>query len=379
MNNMQQSQNGEAAGQAPIGGQGDQQRQQPQQASSKNSESVQEPRATELSATPTRLSANAATARKVDDAPRAQNRAPGTQGNRDSRVALPKAPVGNSFASIAANPDVPSNQSAAPQQVRSSTATAPAQPAANAARDNQDVTSRAAAAVAAAMAKLGPTPGQIGASSTRAMDDITRKINDTRITSDTRGGRQQTHNHHSGAYGSQRGGPRRGGGPRHNGAPIEIPTNDFDFETANAKLNKSDIMKEATASSSDPKTPGTEQTMSTDTAALAPVPIPAAGSTYDKKSSFFDNISSDLKDRTEDAAAASAGTGSGAGRGGSNTRYAQRKQNLETFGQANVDGGAGHHRGHGRGRGRGGFGRGPRGGHQRFDARSNATPGQTQT
>lgn len=76
---------------------------------------------------------------------------------------------------------------------------------------------------------------------------------------------------------------------------------------------------------------------------------------YNRKTSFFDNISSSAKEQAEPA-------GTSPGETPQQRRGEERKLNLETFGVAGV-----HHRGRGRGRGgrgfRGGRGRGgPRGG-----------------
>jgi protein LSM14 len=128
---------------------------------------------------------------------------------------------------------------------------------------------------------------------------------------------------------------------------MEVPTTDFDFESANAKFNKQDLIKEAIASGSPmgdaPAVPAVEAA----TTEKEEVVIPG-GSMYDK-SSFFDNISSELKDREEAATR------------GQEFRSQERQKNMETFGQGSVDGfrgGRGRGRGHGRGRGFGGGYRG---------------------
>src|SRR5690606_12143632 len=72
---------------------------------------------------------------------------------------------------------------------------------------------------------------------------------------------------------------------------------------------------------------------------------------YNKSRSFFDNISSEMKDR-ENATQKL---------GGAQWRGAETRKHIETFGQGSVDGGYRGYRG-GRGRGRGGRGRGFRGG-----------------
>ncbi len=170
-----------------------------------------------------------------------------------------------------------------------------------------------------------------------------------------------------------RGGPRGGmpgamrGGHPHAKA-IEVPKEDYDFESANAKFNKEDLVKEAIASGSPLTSPpaggetadpiATAAATTNGGAAGEDVVIPrkasnATGDKYDKKASFFDDISSDLKDRVQ----AAEGGGMVDGRA---MRREERSRNMETFGQGSVDGGyRGGYRGRGRGRGyRGGPGGG---------------------
>lgn len=138
---------------------------------------------------------------------------------------------------------------------------------------------------------------------------------------------------------------------------MEIPQSDYDFETANAKFNKGDVIKEAIASGSplgegaeaplsgniEEQTNGMDHALRKDSLPLNSVPA------YNKSTSFFDNISSEAKDREEATD----------GRGNARAMRGQEfKKNIETFGEGNVDSGY-------RGRGRGGYrGRG-RGDHNR--------------
>ncbi|KAK6375730.1 hypothetical protein LTS17_007552 [Exophiala oligosperma] len=195
-------------------------------------------------------------------------------------------------------------------------------------------------AVAAAMAKLNP---QAAASSQTkqaappaSVDAITRQMAEVSTSGTTngtvRGGR--------GSFRGQRGG--RGSGAK----KIEIPKSDYDFESANAKFNKEDLIKEAIATGS-PPVAGVEESAVTDTLdgdVTAPTPQRKdslnAAPAYNKSSSFFDNISSEARDRED----GDRGTGR-------QIRSEEFKKNMETFGQGNVDGGY-------RGRGRGGYGRG---------------------
>ena len=132
---------------------------------------------------------------------------------------------------------------------------------------------------------------------------------------------------------------------------MEIPQSDFDFESSNAKFNKDDLIKEAIASGS-PIGETYDDPIEAQMNGNGPqrkdsLPIPA----YNKTSSFFDNISSEAKDREDQAD----------GRFNPRAqRGAEFKKNVETFGQGNVDSGY-----RGRGRGRGGYrGRGRGGDYQ---------------
>lgn len=125
----------------------------------------------------------------------------------------------------------------------------------------------------------------------------------------TRGGRRSPNN------------SRRDPGVRQNGvvvnpeAAIVIPESEYDFSSANAKFSKEGL--------------------------ASAVP---AGPVYNKKSSFFDQISSEATDRTVPS--------SGGGRGrGREMRNQERTMNYETFGEDLA------FRNTSRGRGRGGRGR----------------------
>ncbi|KAG6017632.1 hypothetical protein E4U54_005575 [Claviceps lovelessii] len=189
----------------------------------------------------------------------------------------------------------------------------------------EDATSAARAAVAVAMAQLGSSGGT-------AMDNLTSKVNEMRVNA-TRG----TSN------GRGRGG-RPGGATK-----VDVPDSDFDFAQSNAKFNKEDIAKEAIASGDTiepPTQPVTNESVSE----------PTGSNPYNKSRSFFDNISSEAKDRAEN---------NGQKPGGREWRGEEQRRNMETFGQGSVDGGYRNYRGRGRGRGgrgRSGFNRGGRGG-----------------
>ncbi|KAL1923163.1 uncharacterized protein VTP21DRAFT_9539 [Calcarisporiella thermophila] len=113
-----------------------------------------------------------------------------------------------------------------------------------------------------------------------------------------------------------RGGPRRPPGQNHK-APsqrTQVPNSDFDFESANAKFNKEEMVRENESE----------------------VVLIPSENFYDKKKSFFDNISCELKERVRDG-------NEGAGRKSQLSQTErrakmneERKLNLETFGQADL-------------------------------------------
>jgi protein LSM14 len=231
----------------------------------------------------------------------------------------------------------------------------------------QDATRAATAAVAAAMAKLPPQTVQRKAQQADpTVENLTRKVNEMRTNDATRKPRGGRGGYHDGRAFKQQ--PTR---------KVEVPTTDYDFEGANAKFNKQDLVKEAIASGSPiNETPdGGNPSPSIDSINEAAVEANAATTTsYNKASSFFDNISSESKDREQNTSVRP---------GGREWRGEEEKKNMETFGQGSVDGGfRGGYRGRGRGRGfqrgRGGFrgpsrGPGPRGGFR--GGRGDATVG----
>lgn len=252
-----------------------------------------------------------------------------------NRVAVPLA-MGSPAARQQPKPAAPAQA----QQAAQAAAPAPQPP-----QTKASATEAATAAVAAAMAKLGTANRPSG-----GVDNLTQKVSQMRVDDGQTRGR-----------GRGRGGPR--GGRRESAQKnVDVPKEDFDFETANAKFNKRELAKEAIASGSPLGSP-TNDVFPTATNGHAAddedVVIPAKPSNekgYDKKSSFFDNISSDLKDRTEQQQTSEYVDGRA-------MRREERSKNMETFGQGSVDNGGGFRgRGRGRGRGFGGRGRGHYGG-----------------
>ncbi|KAF2967159.1 hypothetical protein GQX73_g6423 [Xylaria multiplex] len=190
----------------------------------------------------------------------------------------------------------------------------------------KDATQAAKAAVAVAMAKLDNPNATIGTTSNtanNAIDNLATKVNEMRVNAPRGRGR------------GGRAGPQ---------SKIEVPDADFDFQTANAKFNKQELVKAAISGSPVGETPNGDK----------PQTPELEDGAYNKTRSFFDNISSEAKERAENG---------GQKPGGREWRGEEQRKNMETFGQGSVDGGyRGPYRGRGRGRGRGGMrGRGSRG------------------
>jgi protein LSM14 len=220
----------------------------------------------------------------------------------------------------------------------------------------EEASRQAKEAVAAAMAKLNnPQASQPKSTANpKAMDKATVNSNAVDALTKKVGEMRTSDGNVRGARGSPRG-PRGNyrGGPGGQARKMEIPKSDYDFESANAKFNKEDMIKEAIATGS----PLAETSGSTtDSIDGAPTPTTTNGEgrkdslsnisatpAYNKSSSFFDNLSSEIKDREEERAQPR-------GRG---WRGEEIKKNFETFGQGSVDGGGFRGRGRGfRGRGR---------------------------
>ncbi|KAL1921935.1 uncharacterized protein VTP21DRAFT_10577 [Calcarisporiella thermophila] len=134
----------------------------------------------------------------------------------------------------------------------------------------------------------------------------------------------------------------RGGQRRYAPRPVNVPTSDFDFESANAKFDKSEIVRKATTETgghvAEEDGAGGQ---SNDVVEIPSEPF------YDKKKSFFDNISCESKETTRSS------------QDRRQRANEERRLNMETFGQADAGRRGGYRRGGG---GRGGY---HRGGYQR--------------
>ncbi|KAL2865361.1 putative G2/M phase checkpoint control protein Sum2 [Aspergillus lucknowensis] len=206
-----------------------------------------------------------------------------------------------------------------------------------------EATRAATAAVAAAMAKLPQPNGQKKPQHTdTSLEGVTRQLNELKPYEGNRAPR--------GGQQSRGRGGHRGHYQQAQNKKLEVPDTDYDFETANAKFNKQDLVKEAIATGSPVQE--VESPSQVSSAAELP-PTTQNANVYNRTTSFFDNISSEARDREE---------GTGTRSGGREWRGEEEKRNIETFGQGSVDGYRSSYRGRGRGRGhgrgRGGYGRG---------------------
>lgn len=208
----------------------------------------------------------------------------------------------------------------------------------------EEATRAATAAVAAAMAKLPQPSAQNKQQGTNGMmESVTKKVGAMKPFDGDRGARAPHHNVRGG-----RGGHRGQHQQHQQHKKIEVPKTDFDFESANAKFNKGDLVKEAIASGS--PIPESEDKDVAETSTNSADGADAAATVYDRTSSFFDNLSSEMRDREEHVRTRTTGR---------EWRGEEEKKNIETFGQGSVDSGyRGGYRGRGRGRGYGGRGRG---------------------
>lgn len=230
---------------------------------------------------------------------------------------------------------------------------------------NRDANRDARAAVAAAMAKLPAADKRSTENGTASVENITKGVGELRAT-ETRGRGRGYRGGYRGVRGDR--------GDRGDSRRVDVPKDDFDFESSNAKFNKQDLVKEAIANGSPVGTPGgtpegTDGHGKRDSDAATSAPT---GAGYNKSSSFFDDISSEIKDRAESK-------DGGQRLGGKEFRNEERQKNLETFGQGSVDNfkygrGRGRGRGYNRGRGRGNYNQNGRGGTGSFRGNRDGPP-----
>ena len=279
---------------------------------------------------------------------------------RQSPATNPAVPVNGALPSTSGTILAENKQTPAKNEV---TRLAPSAPS----KTTEAMNKEAKAAVAAAMAKLPSVSAKKnGVNGNAELENPAHNLNETRNNESPRNSRQRgtpgATSSHRGGRGGYRDGRPQGEQPV---KKVDVPTTDYDFVSANAKFNKQDLVKEAIATSSSIEI-SKDAANSTEFPAESSVDggrkrsesnviIPITP-IYNKSSSFFDNISSESKDR-DDVNAKKAG--------GREFRNEEQKKNLETFGQGSVDNGyrvnyrgRGNGRGRGYGRSRGGYGRG---------------------
>ncbi|KAL5342354.1 Scd6-like Sm domain-containing protein [Aspergillus crustosus] len=199
-----------------------------------------------------------------------------------------------------------------------------------------EATRAATAAVAAAMAKLPqPNGSKKPQHADPSVEGVTKQLGELKPYDANRAPRGGQHPRGRGAHRGQFQGQAN--------KKVEVPKTDYDFETANAKFNKQDLVKEAIATGSPVEE--VESPAQPTTTADLPATTQTAN-VYNRTTSFFDNISSESRDREEN---------SGGRPVGREWRGEEEKRNIETFGQGSVDGYRSSYRGRGRGRG---YGRG---------------------
>ncbi|KAF9532805.1 Scd6-like Sm domain-containing protein [Crepidotus variabilis] len=199
-----------------------------------------------------------------------------------------------------------------------------------------------------------------------SLETVERAMSDLRVNGPSSA---PHHNGHTGGRGGRRGRGGRGGGPEH----IPVPKTDFDFESSNAKFDK-------TAAAKSTKSPVTEEVPSTTEDGGDTPAENGPKAAYNPKSSFFDSLSSSAaipSDRGGHGGDRGGRGRRGGGPGGRTRRDEEREKNVATFGEpggvgllgpgAYVGGWGGYGRRGGKPR-RGGSG-GPRGGAQAAAAR----------
>jgi len=163
-------------------------------------------------------------------------------------------------------------------------------------------------------------------SASASLEKVERAIGDLRLSNaNANAGAHNTQPHHGGRHNRRGNNPRSGGGAnaRAGGATV-VPDADFDFARSNAKFDK-------VASAGAGGGTGAPATDSGSGASSPEQPKSPGGPEktqfYDRTRSFFDDISSDSKAKTQ------GGGGPGQGPGGRNRREEERSKNMSTFGE----------------------------------------------
>ncbi|KAK6341023.1 hypothetical protein TWF696_009334 [Orbilia brochopaga] len=221
-----------------------------------------------------------------------------------------------------------------------------------------------APAAAAAAAPLPTAAPQQPATESPGLADLERKVQAMKLkqatgtASSIRPNNSNNNNINTGPM-PYRGRGRGRGVVAHQPRKVEVPTTDYDFESANARFAKGADGEEATPTTPDAGEGSAEGRKPSIDQEAKPTILPPVDGYYNKGKSFFDNISCENKERAE------AKETGGDNRPNPHRRSEEVKKNIETFGQGSVDSGynrrggwrggrGGRGRGNYRGRGRGG-------------------------
>ena len=159
---------------------------------------------------------------------------------------------------------------------------------------------RGAAAAGEAVSQGRPSNSVNNA--TASMETVERAIGDLRVGPSERG----------------RGG-RRGQGRHAENKEIKVPTTDFDFQSSNAKFDKTSAAPRKVKDGDDETNPSDEEH--------------SKEKAYNPQSSFFDSLSSGSEPPRSGNGSGGRGGRRGGGPGGRNRREEEREKNVATFGE----------------------------------------------
>lgn len=190
------------------------------------------------------------------------------------------------------------------------------------------------------------------------MESVERALDDLRVS----GQDATTSAPHHGGRGGRRGGNRH----EQKAADLKVPATDFDFQSANARFDKSALGPASRTASQTEASPAAEG--EGDAVDGENKDKKDKVSAYNPKASFFDSLSSGSNAPTPTEGGRGGGRGGRRGGGGRNRREEERERNVATFGEPGGIGlmGPGAYVGGWGGYGRRGGGRGGRrggGGH----------------
>ena len=167
---------------------------------------------------------------------------------------------------------------------------------------------RGAAAAGEAVSQGRPSNSVNNA--TASMETVERAIGDLRVGPSERG----------------RGGGRRGQGRHVENREIKVPTTDFDFQSSNAKFDKTSVTSRKANRDGDDETNPSDEEHSKEKE--------KEGKAYNPQSSFFDSLSSGSEPpRGGNGGGGRGGRRGGGGPGGRNRREEERERNVATFGE----------------------------------------------